>query len=154
MRPCLKASLVAAGKSDSKFGLRNDSSTVWKLRFLIKTVRIARCYSIFSVFQSSHSDCIHIASCVCRRHFNDIHVPPRFHTYPKITSSVTRSVYCNTHIVQYLTKQRQPDNETWWINRIEQEKYVSSKIMPKIRQWRLVPDLFLCLRGKSKSSGA
>ena len=41
---------------------------------------------------------------------------------------------CNTHIAQYLTKQRQPDNETWSINRIYQGKYFSSKIMQKIRQ--------------------
>ena len=30
---------------------------------------------------------------------------------------------CNTCIDQYLEKKRQPDNETWWINRILQEKY-------------------------------
>ena len=40
----------------------------------------------------------------------------------------------NTHIAQYLAKQRQPGNETWSINRINQEKYVASKIMQKIRQ--------------------
>ena len=41
---------------------------------------------------------------------------------------------CNTHIVQYLTKERKPDNEIWSINRIKQEKYFSSKIMRKMRQ--------------------
>ena len=40
----------------------------------------------------------------------------------------------NTHIAQYLTKQRQPDIETWSINRICKEKYFSSKLMQKIRQ--------------------
>ena len=49
-----------------------------------------------------------------------------------ITTWLTNS--CNTHIAQYLTNQRQPDNETWLINRILQEKYFSSKIMQKIRQ--------------------
>ena len=41
---------------------------------------------------------------------------------------------CNTHIAQCITKQRQPDNETWSIKRIYQEKYFSSKIIQKIRQ--------------------
>ena len=39
----------------------------------------------------------------------------------------------NTHIAQYLTKQRQRDNEIWSINTTLQEKYFSSKIMWKIR---------------------
>ena len=31
----------------------------------------------------------------------------------------------NTHTAQYLKKQRQPDNESWSVNRIEHEKYFS-----------------------------
>ena len=30
--------------------------------------------------------CIHIASCVGSRHFNNFHIPPRFHIYWKIIS--------------------------------------------------------------------
>ena len=41
---------------------------------------------------------------------------------------------CNTHIVQYLTRQRQPDSEMRSVNRIYQEKYFSSKIMEKMSQ--------------------
>ena len=40
----------------------------------------------------------------------------------------------NKHITQYLTKQKQPDSETWSVNRIYQEIYFSSKIMKKIMQ--------------------
>ena len=40
----------------------------------------------------------------------------------------------NKHIVQYLTKQKQPDSEIWSVNRIYQEIYFSSKIMKKIMQ--------------------
>ena len=38
------------------------------------------------------------------------------------------------HIAQYLTKYRQPGKEICSGNRIEQEKYCSSKIMQKTRQ--------------------
>ena len=41
---------------------------------------------------------------------------------------------CDSHIAQYLMKQRQPDNETWSINKISQEKYFSSKIIQKMGQ--------------------
>ena len=40
----------------------------------------------------------------------------------------------NTHVAQYLTNQRQPDNEIWSVNRISQEKYFSLKIMQKTSQ--------------------
>ena len=40
----------------------------------------------------------------------------------------------NKHIAQYLTKQKQPDSETWSVSRINQEIYFSSKIMKKIMQ--------------------
>ena len=40
----------------------------------------------------------------------------------------------NTHIAQYLTNKRQPDNEIWSVNRISQAKYFSLKIMEKMRQ--------------------
>ena len=40
----------------------------------------------------------------------------------------------NKYIAQYLTKQKQPDSETWSVNRINQEIYFSSKIMKKIMQ--------------------
>ena len=40
---------------------------------------------------------------------------------------------CNTYIAQYLTRQKQPDNETWSVNRLQQEKYFSSEIMQKMR---------------------
>ena len=38
---------------------------------------------------------------------------------------------CNTHIVQYLRKERQLDNEIWSVIRISQEKYLPLKIMQK-----------------------
>ena len=40
----------------------------------------------------------------------------------------------NTHIAQYLTNYRQPDNEIWSVNRIPQEKYFSLKIIQTMRQ--------------------
>ena len=40
---------------------------------------------------------------------------------------------CNTHIAQYLPKERQPDNEIWSVNRTSQEKYFVSKIMQKMK---------------------
>ena len=40
----------------------------------------------------------------------------------------------NTHISEYLTNYRQPNNEIWSINRIEQKKYFTSKTMEKMRQ--------------------
>ena len=40
----------------------------------------------------------------------------------------------NTHIAQYLTKERLPHNTFWSVNRILQEKYFSSKVMQKMRQ--------------------
>ena len=40
----------------------------------------------------------------------------------------------NTHTAQYLTNERQPDNEIWLVNRTSQEKYFSLKIMQKMRQ--------------------
>ena len=46
-----------------------------------------------------------------------------------VTTQLTSS--CNTHIAQYLSKQKQPDNETWSINRLQQKKYFSSKTMQK-----------------------
>ena len=63
MRPCLKASLVAAGKSDSKFGLRSDSARVWKLRFLIKTLwaLLDVIQFVLLFFQSSHNDCFTVS---------------------------------------------------------------------------------------------
>ena len=48
-----------------------------------------------------------------------------------VTTWLTNSY--NTRIAQSL-KEKEPDNETWLGNRIEQEKYFSSKIMKKIRQ--------------------
>ena len=45
-----------------------------------------------------------------------------------------------THVAQYLTKQRQPENDSWLVNRIKQEKCFSSKIMQKFEAGRLVPD--------------
>ena len=39
----------------------------------------------------------------------------------------------NTHIAQYLTSQRQADNQFWSVNRLSQEKYFSLKIMQKMR---------------------
>ena len=41
---------------------------------------------------------------------------------------------CNTHTGQYLTMERQPDNEDCSVNEISQEKYFASKIMQKMRQ--------------------
>ena len=41
---------------------------------------------------------------------------------------------CNTHIAQYFTNQRQQDNESWSVNRILQEKHLSSKIIQKMRR--------------------
>ena len=40
----------------------------------------------------------------------------------------------NTHIAQYLTNLRQPDNKIRSINRIFEEKYFSLKIMQNMRQ--------------------
>ena len=40
---------------------------------------------------------------------------------------------CNTRIAQQLTKKKQPDNETQSINRMQHEKYFSSKFMQKMR---------------------
>ena len=40
----------------------------------------------------------------------------------------------NSYIDQYLTKQRQPDNEIWLVNRIQQQKHFCSKIMHNMRQ--------------------
>ena len=40
----------------------------------------------------------------------------------------------NTHIAQYLTNYRQPNNEIWSANRISQEKKFSLKTMQKMRQ--------------------
>ena len=37
----------------------------------------------------------------------------------------------NRHIVKYLKKQRQPDNETWSINGIQHEKYFLQKLCRK-----------------------
>ena len=39
----------------------------------------------------------------------------------------------NTHIAQYLAKQRQLDNEAWSVNRTYPQKYFPSEIMQKIR---------------------
>ena len=36
----------------------------------------------------------------------------------------------------------QPDNEIWSINRIQQGKYFSSKVMPENEAGRLIQDLF------------
>ena len=46
---------------------------------------------------------------------------------------------CNTHIAQYFSKQRQPVNEIWSVNRKilrknQQDKYFSLKIMEKMMQ--------------------
>ena len=41
---------------------------------------------------------------------------------------------CNTHIAQYFTNQRQQDDEIWSVNRILQDKYLSSKIIQKMRR--------------------
>ena len=49
-----------------------------------------------------------------------------------VTAWLTKN--CNTHIAQYLTNYRQPDNEIWSVNRPSQEKYFSLKIMQKMRQ--------------------
>ena len=49
-----------------------------------------------------------------------------------MTTCIT-SVF-NTYIAQYLRKERQPDNEIWSVNRISQEKYISSEVMQKIMQ--------------------
>ena len=38
---------------------------------------------------------------------------------------------CNTHIAQYLKKQRQSDSEIWSINRKQLEKYFSWKLYAK-----------------------
>ena len=58
MRVRLKGSPVKAGKSDSKFRLRNGSARVWKLLFLIKTrwalLDVIWYFRLF--FRSSHSD--------------------------------------------------------------------------------------------------
>ena len=40
---------------------------------------------------------------------------------------------CNKQIAQHPMKQKQPDNETWSINRLQQEKYLFRKIMLKMR---------------------
>ena len=40
----------------------------------------------------------------------------------------------NTHIAQYLTKERQQDHEIRSGNRIQKEKYFTSNIMSKMRQ--------------------
>ena len=50
---------------------------------------------------------------------------------------------------QYFLKLRQPDNEIWSSNRMQQEKCFSSKIIQKIKQRRVVPDLFLLLETAS-----
>ena len=36
-----------------------------------------------------------------------------------------------THILPNISQKKQPDNETWSIDKIYQDKYVSSKIMQK-----------------------
>ena len=41
---------------------------------------------------------------------------------------------CNTHIAQYLRKEREADNEIWSVNRISQEKSFPSEIMQKMMQ--------------------
>ena len=51
-----------------------------------------------------------------------------------MTSQPALQTSSNTHIAQYLIKQRQRDDEIWSINRTLQDKYFSSKIMWKIRQ--------------------
>ena len=48
---------------------------------------------------------------------------------------------CNTYIAQYLTKERQTDNEIWSINRLWQ-KIFSYKNQAENEPGRLVPDLF------------
>ena len=40
----------------------------------------------------------------------------------------------NTHITQYLKKQRQLGNEIWSVNKVQREKYFSKKIMQKMRK--------------------
>ena len=42
---------------------------------------------------------------------------------------------CNTHIAQYLKKQRQLDNEIWSVSGIQHEKYFSLKLTHRM-QWR------------------
>ena len=41
---------------------------------------------------------------------------------------------CETHVAQYLTKTKQPDNETWSVNRLKQENNFPSKNIEKMRQ--------------------
>ena len=48
------------------------------------------------------------------------------------TNQLTKN--SNTHIAQYLTKERQQDHEIWSGNRIQKEKYFTSNIMSKMRQ--------------------
>ena len=52
-----------------------------------------------------------------------------------MTSQPALQTSPNTHVAQYLTKQRQRDREIWSINRTLQDKYFSSKIMWRIRQF-------------------
>ena len=54
----------------------------------------------------------------------------RLKTYD-VTDWITHNY--NTHISQYLTKQRQSFNEIWSV-RIQHEKYFSAKIMQKMMQ--------------------
>ena len=49
-----------------------------------------------------------------------------------VTAWLTKNY--NTHIPQYLTNLREPDNEIWSVNKTSQEKYFSLKIMQKMRQ--------------------
>ena len=56
---------------------------------------------------------------------------------------------CNTYIAQYITKYRRRDNKTRSVNRIQQEKYFSSKIMQKMRQG----DQFQTARLQGNASG-
>ena len=51
--------------------------------------------------------------------------------YDLTTNNWLTNIYI-THITQYFRKEKQPDNDIWSVNRIQQKQYFSSEIKQKI----------------------